>query len=137
MAENDVVVKKPCYLRSKQSPAFRRYCERVYGEMLNQFGTADMEQLTLLLDVLRLRSGSHVLDGGCGTGATTRYLADKSGARFVGIDTAEPAIARAKELATANRDQLDFKVATVDAMDFSPGSFDAVVVIDSPTFART
>jgi len=127
----EVIAKKPCYLRSEQSPAFRRYCERVYGEMLNPFGTADMEQLTLLLDVLRLRPGSHALDCGCGTGATTRYLADKSGARFVGIDTAEPAILRAQELAAASADRLAFKMGTMDTLDFPPGSFDAVVVIDS------
>ena len=132
----EVIAKTPCYLRSEQSPVFIRYCERVYGAMLNQFGTADMEQLTLLLEVLRLRPGSHVLDAGCGTGATTRYLSGKSGARFIGIDIAEPAIARAKELATANPDQLDFKVGTMDAMDFSPGSFDAVVVIDSLYFCK-
>jgi cyclopropane fatty-acyl-phospholipid synthase-like methyltransferase len=132
----EAIAKKPYYLRSEQSPAFIRYCERVYGGMLNQFGTADMEQLALLLDVLRLHPGLHVLDAGCGTGATTRYLADKSGARFVGIDIAEPAIARAKELAEANPDQLAFKVGTMDAMDFSPESFDAVVVIDSLYFCK-
>jgi len=132
----EVIAKNPCYLRSEQSPAFIRYCERVYGAMLNQFGTADMEQLTLLLDVLRLHPGLHVLDAGCGTGATTRYLADKSGARFVGMDIAEPAIGRAQELAGDSPDQLAFKVGTMDAMDFSPGSFDAVVVIDSLYFCK-
>jgi ubiquinone/menaquinone biosynthesis C-methylase UbiE len=131
-----VIAKKPCYLRSEQSPTFIRYCERVYGEMLNQFGTADMEQLTLLLDVLRLRPGSHALDGGCGTGAMTRYLADKSGARFVGIDTAGPAIVRAQELAAASADRLAFKMGTMDALDFPPASFDAVVVIDSLYFCK-
>jgi ubiquinone/menaquinone biosynthesis C-methylase UbiE len=132
----EVIAKKPCYLRSEQSPAFSRYCERVYGGMLNQFGTADMEQLTLLLDVLQLRPGSRVLDAGCGTGATTRYLADKSLARFVGIDIAAPAIARAQELAVVGPNQPVFQVGTMDAMDFAPGSFDAVVVIDSLYFCK-
>src|SRR6202171_6879808 len=72
-----------------------------------------------------------LLDGGRGTGATTRYLADKSGARFVGIDTAEPAIPRAQERAAASADRLAFKMGTMDALDFPAGSFDAVVVIDS------
>src|SRR5271167_2349742 len=91
-----VIAKEPCYLRSERSPAFIRYCERVHGAMLNQYGTADIEQLTLMLDALRLRPGSHVLDAGCGTWHTTRYLAEKSEARFVGIDTLEPAIGRAQ-----------------------------------------
>ena len=66
----------------------------------------------------------------------TCYLADKSGARFAGIDTAEPAIDRAQELSRARPDQFAFKVATMDAMDFPPGSFDAVVVIDSLYFCK-
>jgi SAM-dependent methyltransferase len=131
-----VIAKEPCYLRSERSPAFIRYCERVYGAMLNQYGTADIEQLTLMLDVLRLRPGSHVLDAGCGTGHTTRYLAEKSEARFVGIDTAEPAIGRAQQLEAARAERLAFKIGTMDALDFSPSSFDAVIAIESLYFCN-
>jgi SAM-dependent methyltransferase len=133
---SEVIAKKPCYLRSEQSAAFIRYCERVYGVMLNQYGTADVEQLALLLDVLNLRPGSHVLDIGCGTGGTTRYLAEKSGARFIGVDSAEPAIGRAQEIAAISPEWLAFKVGTMDALDFSPGSFDAVIAIESSTYPR-
>jgi SAM-dependent methyltransferase len=132
----EAITKEPCYLRSERSPAFIRYCERVHGAMLNQYGSADLQQLTFLLELLRLRSGSHVLDAGCGTGHTTRYLAEKSHARFLGIDTAEPAIRRAQELAAPVSDSLAFKVATMDALDFSPGSFDAVIAIESLYFCK-
>jgi 2-polyprenyl-3-methyl-5-hydroxy-6-metoxy-1,4-benzoquinol methylase len=104
--------------------------------MLNQYGTADLQQLTSLLELLRLRPGSHVLDAGCGTGHTTRYLAEKSQARFIGIDTAEPAIRRAQELAAPVSESLAFKVATMDALDFSLGSFDAVIAIESLYFCK-
>jgi len=69
--------KEPCFLRSERSPAFARFCERVHGKMLNQFGSADMDQLALLLTVLAPTPESHVLDAGCGTGVTTpnrKYL---------------------------------------------------------------
>jgi cyclopropane fatty-acyl-phospholipid synthase-like methyltransferase len=132
----EVLAKEPCYLRSERSLAFIRYCERVYGAMLNQYGTADMEQLSLLLDVLQLRPDSRVLDAGCGTGSTTRYLADKSGARFVGIDLAERAVGRALELAVASPDRLSFGTGSMDALDFPASSFDAVVVIDSLYFCK-
>src|SRR5271169_321404 len=132
----EMVAKQPCYLRSEQSLAFQRYCERVYGAMLNQYGTADMEQLHLVLDVLRLRPGSHVLDAGCGTGHTTRYLTERSQARFVGIDTAEPAIGRGQELAADSPERLTFKVGTMDALDFSPSSLDAVIAIESLYFCK-
>ena len=132
----EAITKEPCYLRSERSPAFIRYCERVHGAMLNQYGTANVLQLTFLLDVLRLRPGSHVLDAGCGTGHTTRYLAEKSQARFVGIDTAEPAIGRARELAALIPEHLAFKVATMDALDFPPSRFDAVIAIESLYFCK-
>jgi len=131
-----VIAKEPCYLRSERSPAFIRYCERVHGAMLNQYGTADIEQLTLMLNALRLRPGSHVLDAGCGTGHTTGYLAEKSEARFVGIDTAKPAIGRAQQLEVASAERLAFKIGTMDALDFSPSSFDAVIAIESLYFCN-
>lgn len=128
--------KDPCFLRSERSPAFARFCEHVYGKMLNQYGTADMEQLELLLKVLGLKAGSHTLDVGCGTGSTTQYLSDKSGARFTGIDISEPSIRRAFELAQASPDRLTFKAGTMDALDFPPASFDAVIAIESLYFPK-
>jgi len=128
--------KDPCFLRSERSPAFARFCERVYGKMLNQYGTADMEQLELLLKVLALKAGSHALDVGCGTGSTTQYLSDKTGAKFTGIDISEPSIRRALELAQASPDRLTFNVGTMDALDFPPASFDAVIAIESLYFPK-
>ena len=126
----------PCFLRSERSPAFARFCERVYGKMLNQYGTADMEQLDLLLNLLALKAGSHALDVGCGTGSTTQHLSDKTGAQFTGIDTSEPSIRRALELAQASPGRLTFKVGTMDALDFPPASFDAVIAIESLYFPK-
>jgi SAM-dependent methyltransferase len=128
--------KDPCFLRSERSPTFTRFCERVYGKMLNQYGTADMEQLELLLKVLQLKPGSRVLDAGCGTGVTTQYLSEMTGAKFVGIDVSETAIRRALELAQASPDRLDFKVGTMDALDFPPASFDAVIAVESLYFPK-
>ena len=128
--------KEPCYLRSQRSPVFARYCERVYGRMLNQYGAADMEQLALLVRVLRLPRHSLVLDAGCGTGETTRYLAEQTGARFLGIDTSEPCIAHAGQLAKRCPNLLDFQFGSIDDLPFSPGSFDAIISIDSVYFCK-
>ena len=128
--------KEPAFLRSERSPAFARFCERVYGKMLNQHGLADMEQLALLLQVLRLNSESHILDVGCRTGATTQYLSDRTGAKFVGVDVLELAIRRGIESAQATPDRLAFRVGTMDALDFPSASFDAVIAIDSLYFSK-
>jgi SAM-dependent methyltransferase len=129
--------RQPCYLRSEQSPAFAKFCRRVYGEMLNQYGTADMRQIDLLLDGLELTAHSRVLDAGCGTGHMTAHLAARTGASFLGLDISEPSIARARELARTAPQRLRFEVGSMDALDLAPSSFDAVVAIDSLYFAKS
>lgn len=128
------VAKEPCFLRSAHSPAFAKYCERVYGKALNQYGTADLEQLELLLRVLALTPESRVLDAGCGTGDTTRYLAERSGAVFLGIDKSERAIQRAVE--SGNSLRVAFQVADMDALEPPPNSFDAVIAIEALYFPK-
>lgn len=127
---------EPCYLRSERSPAFAQYCERVYGRMLNQYGAADMEQLDLLLGVLHLQPDSPVLDVGCGTGETTSYLAERTGAKFIGVDKAARSIAHAQQIALERPGQLTFKVGSLDNLDLAPSSFDAVISIDSLYFCK-
>ena len=45
----------------------------------------------------RIRSGEHVLDAGCGIGVLAQDIAERAGARVVGIDLNEQNIARAKK----------------------------------------
>jgi SAM-dependent methyltransferase len=132
----ETATKDPCFLRRDRRAAFTRFCERVYGRMLNQYGTADLEQLELLLRTLKLKSGARVLDAGCGTGSTTRYLAERSGATFVGIDISVESVERARQIAEGDAQPLEFHVATMEAPNRKPGSFDAVIAIDSLYFSK-
>jgi ubiquinone/menaquinone biosynthesis C-methylase UbiE len=128
--------KQACYLRSERSATCIEFCTRVYGKMLNQFGTADMDQLKLMLKLLNLPPGAAVLDAGCGTGSTTKYLAECSGAKFTGLDISARAIDRGLEFAAGCPERLAFAVGTMDALDFPPASFEAVVAIESLYFAK-
>jgi ubiquinone/menaquinone biosynthesis C-methylase UbiE len=128
--------KEPCYLRSERSPAFTRFCEAVYGRMLNQYGTADMEQLDLLVGALALGPGERALDAGCGTGLTTEYLATATGASFTGVDNVARAIERARQRAESRPDRLSFVVGTMDALDLPARSFDAIVAVESLYFPK-
>lgn len=123
-------------VRAEQSQAFGRFCERVYGRNLTQFGTADMEQLGRLLAVLGLNETSRVLDVGCGIGATTEYLSDLTGAKITGIDLAEPVIERANERTRDKADRLSFLVVDINEIGIPPASFDTVISVDTLYFAK-
>jgi 2-polyprenyl-3-methyl-5-hydroxy-6-metoxy-1,4-benzoquinol methylase len=123
-------------VRAEQSQAFGRYCERVYGKNLTQFGTADMSQLEKLLAVLGLNQHSRVLDVCCGIGTTAEYISDVTGARITGIDLAEPAIERARKRTKAKAERLSFVVMDVNHIAFPPDSFDTVIAVDTLYFAK-
>ena len=73
-----------------------------------------------LLEMLAPKSEERILDVGCGTGQLTAQIA-KTGAKVVGLDSAESAIAQCCQ----NYPQIEFIVA--DGADFSLAkSFDAV-----------
>jgi len=122
------------YLETTKSKAHARYCERVFGRDLCQHGFADMAQLDKLLEVTDLRDTDRVLDLGCGSGLISEHLSDRTGARVTGIDYVPEGITLARERTRDRRDRLDFIEMDIDALDFSPGTFDAVVSIDTLYF---
>ncbi len=65
--------------------------------------------------------GAAVLDVGCGAGRTTAALAGR-GCRTVGIDIAEPLLARARELCTG----VEFRRMDVLRLEFPADAFDVV-----------
>jgi SAM-dependent methyltransferase len=75
------------------------------------------------------RSAQHVLDVGCGTGATTLAIAQRLGPPAVctGVDISDPMIALARERAA--REHLNARFITADAQThaFAPDAFDFVV----------
>lgn len=124
------------FVRAEQSRAFGRFCERVYGKNLTQFGTVDMEQLVKLIAVLGLNDQSHALDVGCGIGATTEYISDLTGAKITGVDLAEPCVERARERTADKADRLNFLIANLNDLDLPPESFDTVISVDTLYFAK-
>lgn len=73
------------------------------------------------------RSGTRLLDAGCGTGGFARFALDTGGVRTVaGADLASDAIALAGELVP----EADLHVAALDALPFADAGFDIVVCND-------
>ena len=76
-----------------------------------------------------LRAGDRVLDIGCGTGRTTRDAARSVGdGRALGVDRSASMIARARELARAERvDNVAFEQGDAQVHRFAEGGFDLAI----------
>ncbi|CAL9375381.1 2-methoxy-6-polyprenyl-1,4-benzoquinol methylase, mitochondrial [Streptomyces sp. enrichment culture] len=77
-------------------------------------------------ELLRVTTGSHVLDVGCGTGNDVRALAERVGptGRVVGLDSSEELIARA-EPAGPGAAEVEFLHGQAGALPFADATFDA------------
>jgi SAM-dependent methyltransferase len=92
------------------------------------------DQAGTLVDLLHsdtsYPSGSVVLEAGCGVGAQTVTLAQRSpGARFTSIDVSRDSLAEARRRSdTAGLTNVQFQRADIFALPFAPESFDHVFV---------
>jgi ubiquinone/menaquinone biosynthesis C-methylase UbiE len=122
---------KEFFTEAPRSPTYARFCEALYGKYLCQAGFSDMTQLDAMLHALGLGEHSRALDLGCGIGMVAEYFSDVSGAHFSGMDYIPDAIAQAQERTAAKRQRLSFQVGNLDNLPFPPGSFDALISIDT------
>lgn len=83
-----------------------------------------------VLDRAGLKPGEHVLDIGCGCGATTLAAVQRvsPGGSATGADISQPMLARARERAkAAGADNTTFVQADAQTHAFEPACFDAVI----------
>ncbi|MCB0567474.1 MAG: methyltransferase domain-containing protein [Phaeodactylibacter sp.] len=118
---------------SEKSAAHSLFCERVYGEDLNQHGLADREELRQLLGFLALPTGATGLDLGCGNGRITDFLQRQSGTHLLGLDISPEAIRRA---AMIPNPQLSFQVGNMNALSLGE-RFDFILSIDTLYYAAS
>jgi ubiquinone/menaquinone biosynthesis C-methylase UbiE len=82
----------------------------------------------MILDGLRLRNGSRVLDLGCGLGDDTFQIAERVGASgsVTGVDVSTRMIDEARRRAEQRGLPVDFEVGDSQALRFAAGTFDGV-----------
>lgn len=82
---------------------------------------------TILLDRAKALPGEHIIDVGCGCGATTQAFAEQVGASgyLLGIDVSAPMLERAVQLATSHA-RMEFRLADAAVYRFLPARFDLI-----------
>jgi arsenite methyltransferase len=95
-----------------------------------------LESTKELIDLCRIGAGMHVLDVGCGVGATASYLVRTHGCTVVGVDVTPGMIDRANERARDDGilDQVEFKVGDARELPLESDLFDAVICESVLTF---
>lgn len=118
------------YAKAMGSLAHADFCHQVYGKNFGQHGMADFSQIDIMLDRLKPAAGDVLLDIGCGYGLISKYIAEQTGAKVVGIDLSPSAIAYANKLAEHN-DKLQFHVMDLRQLQFPRDMFSHIISIDT------
>ncbi|PJK31116.1 class I SAM-dependent methyltransferase [Minwuia thermotolerans] len=112
--------------KSNEPEAFasfeREGWERSLDGYDEEFGAISRQTVGPMLDAAEVGEGSSVLDLCCGPGMLSAGAIER-GARPVGVDYSEAALARARRLVPA----ADLRAGDAQSLDFPDTSFDAVV----------
>jgi ubiquinone/menaquinone biosynthesis C-methylase UbiE len=107
---------------------------RDYFEYLANLGLTkhfgSMEATRQLIDLCHIGSGAHVLDIGCGVGATPSYLAKALDCRVVGVDLLERMIEQSQDRVRRAKvgERVALAVADARNLPFQDATFDAVIM---------
>ena len=119
----------------ENSMTYSKYCTAAFGKDFSQQGFSDSEDIAFMLSQLRVKTDSHLLDIGCGSGKRDEFIHEQTGASIVGLDYSPAAIEIAKARAQAQHN-LVFSCADMDTVDYPAGTFDIIFSIDSIFFSE-
>ncbi len=121
-------------LRERTTPSLSYFEIQAYMGTTKHMGGLKTTQA--LVERCYITSDSHVLDVGCGVGATACYLVQQHGCRVIGVDLRPPMVAQAIERARREglSDRIAFRVADAQVLPFDDGRFDVVLSESVLTF---
>lgn len=103
------------------------YYRQIHEVELGHWWYRGMREISRSLLAGRVGPATTVLDGGCGTGGTLRWLLDGCGVKSAaGVDIASAAV----ELARVRAPEADIRVAPLGTLPFADASFSLVVTND-------
>lgn len=108
----------------------KRYCYGDFGNLSQQYSQSRQGFPLESIDYLRSRilvPRPLIVDLGCGTGISTRQLADRE-ARVIGIDRDQKMIARAEAIPS---DRITYVLASSDSLPFPDEMFDIATAFSS------
>jgi SAM-dependent methyltransferase len=123
------------YTAVEASRAHAQFCREAYGRDLQQHGFATMDDLAALNRIMGWSSCHSILEVGCGSGLIAEMISDATGAQITGMDYIPEAVARAAARTCAKRARLNFFAGDLTRLPCAPGSFDALLAVDSIYFA--
>ncbi len=132
----DRTIKELIALKYYESPAFAKWCERVYGSDMKQQGMLTKAELDLFFREVKLQPNSNILDIGCGAGYISSYISDYYKSKVTGIDIDVGAIEHAKATFSGNT-ALNFCVLDGNEIAYEEQSFDLICFIDTLYFTST
>jgi SAM-dependent methyltransferase len=124
------------YAQFTRSPTYRCVYRQVYGdaypEEAEPFGAATRSDLQRIAEVVGVGPGQVLLDLGCGAGGPGLLVAQRTGARLVGMDHSAVAIRQATVRAASwgLSAQAAFLVGDVSASGLPSAGFDGAMSVD-------
>ena len=128
------------FFKNKRSQSFRvifrEVYENDYPEEANPLSFVTNTDLLSIIKNLNVEPGKTFIDLGCGNGGPGLWIAQKTGANYLGIDFSKNAL----DLANQRISEFDlegtaqFQLGNICALDIPENSFDGAISIDAISF---
>ncbi|HJQ43322.1 MAG TPA: class I SAM-dependent methyltransferase [Jatrophihabitantaceae bacterium] len=115
---------------------FRAALGDEYPDGLDIHSYLSRTELSRFVDEVRVSDSDVLVDIGCGRGGPGLWVAATTGARLIGIDIADTALAEARSRATAlgMADRAEFQIGSFESLPLGSGIADAVMSVDALLF---
>lgn len=117
-----------------QERVWRQVFGDEYPEGVDPYSYVSVSELDRFVREVRVNNDDILIDAGCGRGGPGLFVAAATGARLIGFDIAEAALAAARTRAQAMGMQARFVIGSFESTGLDDACADAVMSIDALLF---